>query len=304
MAKNKTHRRKAWYLGKYLSVFIALVFVFGMTFSAKADNPISDQIKITGQVNGPAPSIASVIESPADGDVVTTNPVLINGRCPSRGLIINIFNNGHFIGSDFCRSDLSFTLYADLFFGKNILIAEEVDSLGRHGPDSTPITVYFKPNTTTPTTQNSQLSIIFDPTFSGYTSCGAGQQLNLPFRVSGGTSPYEINVEWGDGSTQLARLANSKTPLIGSHTYLEAGNYQIKVKATDQDGQKATLQIAIIIDGKANSPAAVIGTTARNITRLPPAYYVLAGSLLILGYFIGKLTRKQRVSGQIFKPNN
>lgn len=66
--------------------------------------------------------------------------------------------------------------------------------------------------------------------------------------ISGGSPPYSLSIEWGDGTTfQLENITS--TPVNLSHTFTYAGNYQPLIHAADSKGNKASLQIVIIVIG-------------------------------------------------------
>lgn len=56
--------------------------------------------------------------------------------------------------------------------------------------------------------------------------------------------PYNVVVDWGDGSTDIASAFGSGNPFTyafsGSHTYLQDGSYAVTVSVTDQNGSTGT----------------------------------------------------------------
>jgi hypothetical protein len=61
--------------------------------------------------------------------------------------------------------------------------------------------------------------------------------------LSGGTGPYAISVDWGDGSpTDLISQSTVGTITL-KHTYKTAGIYKVIIKATDKNGGTAFLQL-------------------------------------------------------------
>jgi uncharacterized repeat protein (TIGR01451 family) len=68
------------------------------------------------------------------------------------------------------------------------------------------------------------------------TSIGsAGDEIALHITPSGGSSPYEIVVDWGDGSKDIISDINTENiPAISKHTYNSAGDYNVEIKLTDR----------------------------------------------------------------------
>jgi hypothetical protein len=52
---------------------------------------------------------------------------------------------------------------------------------------------------------------------------------------SGGSSPYEIVVDWGDGNKDIISEINvDNMPAISKHAYNSAGDYNVEIKLTDR----------------------------------------------------------------------
>lgn len=66
--------------------------------------------------------------------------------------------------------------------------------------------------------------------------------------ITGGTPPYTVTVDWGDGSFYWKDNINT-TPLYLTHVFTNPADYQPIIRATDQDGNHASLQIAVIVRG-------------------------------------------------------
>ncbi|HSX52816.1 MAG TPA: PKD domain-containing protein [Patescibacteria group bacterium] len=305
-----TKRTRHLGISKLLVVFLLVgLFVFGFLHNKAVAITESGTINVGAIVPGPPPSTPSEISSPTPDQTFTSNPIVVTGNCPTEGLVIKIIDNGSFVGSTICKNTNTFSLTIDLFKGSNSLVVQEFDFLNQQGPDSQPVTVFYNPPTnpvTTSTTNSqspfskqtipapqtvSQLGIQLDPGFSGYNGYKPYQQISLPLRVSGGTAPYAVHINWGDDTDSLASLQSADQPLITTHTYIKAGNFQVLVTASDSSGQKATLSIVIIIEGV---PAPLIsGSTTSN----PPSsawhlmlfYQFFALLILLIGFGLGRL---------------
>src|SRR6185369_7949334 len=100
----------------------------------------------------------------------------------------------------------------DLFEGRNDLIARIFDSLDQPGPDSNIVTVTYS-NNQFGGGAASQLTLS-----SIYARRGAspGEELDWPITINGGTGPYAVSTDWGDG----------KPPTLQSEPF--AGNITVK----------------------------------------------------------------------------
>jgi hypothetical protein len=134
-------------------------------------------------------------------------------------------------------------LQVDLFNGQNELVARVYDALDQAGPDSNTVHVSFTDNRAG---AGSRVSLS-----SNFAKRGAnpGETLTWPIILSGGTGPYAISADWGDGkspdlmSQQFAGTFNIK------HAYDSPGVYNIIVKASDAGGGVSYLQLVGVANG-------------------------------------------------------
>ncbi len=198
-------------------------------------------VGIQGSITATAPSRGATIVVPSNGAVFTTVPITVSGLCPT-GTLVKLFSNNVFVGSVFCANG-SYSLQINLFSGQNQLVARVFDALDRAGPDSNTVIVTFNDGQFIQFGTHVTLS-------SDFSQRGAlpGQELTWPITVSGGTGPYAISIDWGDGSpTDLLSQANPGSITL-KHKYKTAGIYKIVIKATDKNGGTAYLQLV----GQAN----------------------------------------------------
>lgn len=233
-----------------LALPIALMAVVLLLMSPKvsAATAESGSVGLTGTISAPPPTQGATITFPSNGQAFTTLPVTVTGICPN-GLLVKVFKNNVFSGSVECTNG-SYSIKVDLFTGQNDLVARVYDSLDQPGPDSNTVRVSF--------TDNSQGAGSRVSVTSNYAKRGAfpKEDLSWPIIVTGGSGPYAISVDWGDGSS--ADL--SSQPFPGTfdlkHAYDAAGVYNIVVKVVDRDGVAAFLQLV----GVANGPLSQTGT--------------------------------------------
>jgi hypothetical protein len=228
-------------LGRSLVGIGLSIMALGLIASSQvswAANPGSQSgsIGLEGTISSAPPAKGATIAIPANGAVFTSTPISVSGLCPN-GLLIKIFDNGVFVGSTVCSGG-SYTLQVDLFSGQNGLVARDYDALDQAGPDSNTVTVTF--NDAQFLQFGTQVSLS-----SIYAERGAppGSELDWPVLLNGGTGPYAISVDWGDGSpSDLSSVASPGTVTL-KHVYKVAGIYTVIVKVTDKNGETAFLQL-------------------------------------------------------------
>jgi len=240
---------------------LSLLIVLGTPLSALATTQTqSGNVTINGIIAGPPPATAPTIDSPSQGQNFDYKNISVSGGCIV-GLIVKVFRNNIFAGSTTCQAGGNWSLQLDLFVGRNDLIARQYDFLNQVSPDSDTITVYYVPpsiapslpgeSTTPPVeTVNFELNINYDFTVIGVFP---GQPFRLPIRFAGGTPPYAVSIDWGDGTTSLYSRPNSKE-FMTEHVYKYAGLRTVTIRVVDGLGNTAYLQFVVVVNGKVNSP--------------------------------------------------
>jgi hypothetical protein len=196
----------------------------------------SGSIGIQGLIPSTPPTRGATIAVPGNGVVFTNIPITVSGLCPT-GLLVKLFSNNVFVGSTVCQNG-SYSLQVDLFSGQNVLVARVYDSLDQPGPDSNNVTVTYESAQFIQFGTQLTLSSV-------YAEKGAppGDELDWPILINGGTAPYAVSVDWGDGTaSNLLSLSGAGTFTI-KHTYKTSGLYKVIVKATDKNGEEAFLQL-------------------------------------------------------------
>jgi hypothetical protein len=111
-----------------------------------------------------------------------------------------------------------------------------------------------------------------------------------PIVINGGTGPYAISVDWGDGKGQDLMSQPFAGTFNIKHTYQSAGIYTVIIKATDKNGLTAYLQLV----GQANGQAS--GSTSSSsgnngvivilkVLWIPAALMI---PLIILSFWLGR----------------
>ena len=122
------------------------------------------------------------------------------------------------------------------------------------------------------------------------------QAVDLALGITGGTQPYAIATDWGDGTTTKLTRADT-SPFTVSHTYdTPSGpnkNYTVLVHATDAQGGTSLMQLSVVVKGDGLTLLAG-GTTVGNFLDdiqhwlwiIMPAYVVVV--LMAIGYYLGE----------------
>jgi hypothetical protein len=232
-------------------------------------NPQSGSTGLQGKISQPPPTRGATIDIPGNGQTFTSIPITVSGTCPS-DLLVELFSNNIFVGATQCKGG-SYTLKIDLFSGKNDLIARVFDSLDQAGPDSNKVSVTYRDATFT---QFGHVSLS-----SKYAKLGAdpGTELDWPVILTGGTGPYAVSTDWGDGTSPTLQSVQFTGEFIIKHTYKTAGVYNVIVRATDKNGTTAFLQLVGVANGKVSQST----TTNGNATIILKKELVLWPFLII-----------------------
>ena len=270
------------------SVLVCSVFMSmassRVSAAAAVDNPQTGSVGLEGKVPSNPPKVGATITTPRSGQGFGTLPITVGGLCP-KGLLVKIFANNVFVGSTQCENG-SYSLQVDLFSGRNDLVARVFDAFDQAGPDSNIVTVNFNDAQFNPF-NTSLLNLS-----SNYAQRGAnpGQKLTWPVILSGGTSPYAISVDWGDGKTPDLISQQFTGTVDLSHVYDSAGIYKVTVKATDKNGLSAFLQLVAVANGAvtadANGEAA--DDDAPIVTKVLWAPAAISIPLIIAAFWLGR----------------
>jgi hypothetical protein len=124
----------------------------------------------------------------------------------------------------------------------------------------------------------------------------AGDTMTLPVRIVGGTAPYALSVDWGDGLTDLKTVLDSKYHNY-QHTYKTAGIIGVYLKTTDAKGLTSFLQTVVQVNGTASAGAStsnfssIVSGLGSIWTEAPVPLYVAAVTL-VLGFWVGDIFQR------------
>ena len=266
MPKRKTakkraakQRKKLLFIPYPLVIFLMLcvgVYLTAWTFNAHADDIIVNAI-----VKGKAITAPAVITTPADGTHFVAVPITVDGTCPADAAYVEIFRNNVMAGSAICSGSSTFSLQIDLFAGQNKLEAHVFNITDDEGPVSAPVNVFYDvPKNPQPGLQTSPPSSNKNPlqlkTAFIYKGYYVKDEVRWPLEISGGTAPYALNVDWGDGKNSIISRKDAGQFDI-THVYQHPGGfhgtYTIKAQASDGDGNYTYLEFFVIVNQRTSA---------------------------------------------------
>lgn len=243
------------------------------------------------------PKRGATITTPGNGASFSTSPITVRGICPT-GLLVQIYNNNVMVGSTMCKSG-SFSLKVSLFAGKNKLSAAVFDELDQKGPKSNTVTVTY-----TDTNFTSFGELITLTSSYGRRSAAVHSPLSWPLQLAGGTGPYAFSIDWGDGSAPELMSQSLTGVVMISHSYKQAGIYQVNVKVTDVNKVSAFLQLVAVSNGKVDGSAPVADTGDKDATPTTKVLWIPAAIALLLmipTYWLGRRSQVVTLRNRMLK---
>jgi hypothetical protein len=288
----------------FLLIGVGVILSVSTAFAAGPHPPPqAGSIGLTGEMPGPAPTVAATIAVPGNGESFTTSPITVRGNCP-KGTLVEIFKNNIFAGSTACDSTGNYSISVDLLIGQNQLVARVFNSLNEQGPDSNVVTVYYNaaPFQGSPIAAlnlgGNQLLIVTNAVYRG---TFPGQQLSIPITVLGGTEPYAVNIQWGDSSNTVVPR-NNNLQFFTNHVYKNAGTYQVTLQASDSQGRVAFLTVAAIVNGNATAVSSSSSTKPINkLLMLWPLYTAVLAA--VISFWLGERREKHILDATTITPH-
>lgn len=134
----------AWW-GGYLrllpTIIVLLVLVLQGSIPFLASAAIqTGTVNVTALVLPSPPLQSAVINSPINGSIFETTPLVVSGTCGAN-LLVRLYINNQLAGSIPCDPGGFFTMNVNLLAGTNTLTVMNYDAYEQSGPPSSPITV-------------------------------------------------------------------------------------------------------------------------------------------------------------------
>ena len=269
-------------------LLLAALFVAGMPSPVSAaDYPVNAVVPFD------PPVVAAVFDASLDGKTLDGALTTVFGTCENmtpNGAVV-IMRNSVAIGSTTC--DGTFSLQITLLEGANVLIPKTVNASGNYGPDGAAITITLSIPVTPPgpgpnpdpgnggVPPNPTVTITSPVSAEDQQAANGGAENNLtaipttPFSiidssnevtiqvvVGGGETPYNITLNWGDGSVESRSVSSPGTYLF-THTYQKNGNYKVQGKVLDARGSLTKFEYAVV--------SKLLQTQPKKTTTLPTA---------------------------------
>ena len=260
------------------------VLMFSWTRAVKADPltpPVTNIYTVNASVVGTAPKKAPTITFPLSGAKFSRSIMTLTGKCQSNTYIV-LYRNGAFSGVGLCEENGTYHIRTDLFVGENDLQTQIFSPTDQPGPLSSVQTVYYHPVelpvvvpeqpvakstpvSSTPTVKVSN-PLLFKTQYK-YRGTYTDTPSKWVMSIEGGSPPYAISVNWGDGDTELISKTTAGSFEI-EHTYHKAGaykgSYYIEFSATDAQKSKTFLQLLAIINDPPNKGVGAITGQSQN----------------------------------------
>lgn len=230
--------------GGFIAICLSLLIV--QPVMAQTQN---SSVTINAVVPGQPPATAPTIDSPVSGTHSTEQQITVSGTCLP-GLVVKVFRNEIFAGSTLCEPGGIFLLQIDLLEDQNDLVARQYDLLSQPSPSSETVSVFYvvtQPGLSqeSPQTARFQLVIDYDYNFQGIF---INEPFNLPVHFAGGEPSYAVSIDWGDGQTKVYSREDA-SQFHAEYTYAQAGPKIVKIHVSDKEGQVASLQFVLIVNG-------------------------------------------------------
>jgi hypothetical protein len=210
-----------------------------------------------------APTISNLVSGQTFS---SSDPVNVQGSCPTKTLV-KVFKNEILAGAALCQNG-SYQMSIDLFVGNNSLVARAYNANDVAGPDSPIISVQLTlPGSTLNgssllNTTGAPAGQFYITSEQFYRGANVGDTMTWQLIIAGGTSPYAVNVSWGDGKSDLISRTDAGRFAI-NHVYTKPagsnGSYTVIVKATDKAGEESYIQLVAIVSGDSQTIGVVGG---------------------------------------------
>lgn len=323
LAHNKhTAKRLPFYCTSYAVLFFLLMFVSSLllfvSHAAVANQQEQGSINFSGTVKGPAPELAASIHKPSSGTRVANSQLEVSGSCIPEATV-EIYRNNNFAGDVICNSEGIFSLMITLTPGQNDLKARMHDNGGQYGPDSGVITVYYdlpaslNTNSSTKTPGESADdkkrgdNLVYKPFLIAIEPSQRGvlvdRSLSIPYKISGGTAPYSVAVDWGYDTSNSLTTHDKPGEYNSAHVFKQSGQIIVRYIAIGADKEVASIQIPVSVYGLNTTGIASVHTCAGDgsavnsicinrdpivtlIDRLWPA--LIVATLMTISFWIGE----------------
>lgn len=275
---------------------------------------MAEDLTVTATVAAPIPDDPPVIETPPPSVPPTTEEIVVSGSCPvvEPAIIVTVYRNGTFVGSDECSPAGNFAVVAPLVYGINTFVAKILTITGGTGETSIEITVTrkappgIKLPTLTPTPTPNPKGGKPDTSAGISNQNGLGVSLHIlttdmfvtikgdgsakwSGSITGGTAPYKVSFKWGDGKID-ERLVGDSSLQTFEHNYGNIQPHDVEIVVTDAKGESTSMQLSAatfvkqhypLLDAKVSDVHPIVTFIQKNSIQI---YIAALSSLVFLWY--------------------
>ncbi len=277
----------------------ALMILVTIMAHATADSIVvnAGNIVVTARNPAPIPTTPAVILSPTDGTVVSKARVLVSGTCPHTdpAVVVVITDNGVQTASTPCTASDTFSVPIIVSPGHHTLVAESWTITGDKGPDSDPVHItrivpedqaHANDLSAGIAGSGNGLIVTIDEPFIIF---GPAKDAIWLGTIKGGSLPYTVKMEWGDGTVSTYKLTTSGDQHFVHH-YRSMRPHIITLLVTDSSGRGALQTYAAVTPYV--PPVTFVGPALPWRGSLPWGLY--GAYLLVLVVFGGTWARSHR----------
>jgi hypothetical protein len=321
------HRHTSHLLLVILLLIVGLFLYASASITNAAQQTASGSVSVGVTVPGPAPTIGATITAPSNGTVyIDQDMIEVSGTCVAGSFVI-VYSDGVIAGSAMCTSAGVFVITVQLSLGEHSLTAKNFDNLNQPGPDTDAVNVTMTQSgvqTVTPPapsqpviglpTNPSIIPGVAEPTpitsdgcatYSGVIPTSSTPRIavvciprlvdpNVDYTVGvlvwGGSAPYALNIDWGDGSQNTLRSLSAAGYYTFGFRYASPGVDTLKFRLTDSVDKTSYVQTAVRVNGV---PQTFFGGISQTIMETswfetPVPLYLLAVAIT-LGFWAGDI---------------
>jgi hypothetical protein len=245
------HHQHTSFRGLAIILFITGICIVGLGMLNRAT---ADDLAVYASIPAPIPPDPAVITNPTEGETVSNPTVIVEGTCPdiTPHVLVAILDNGEQVASVACDNTNHFSVPIVVSPGSHTLVARVYTITGDAGQDSVPVhfayivpTVPTQP-TNTPTVNTEEegepLQVIADKPFIVF---GPAKDAVWSGTITGGTLPYQVYIDWGDGSSNDYLISVSGKQQFNHH-YTSMQSHLILLRVTDANGHSITRHYAAV----------------------------------------------------------
>ena len=253
----------------YRVLFLLMLLPIGLMALVQNLSASALDLGVTATVLAPVPGGTPVINIPTNGSVVSSSNVSVSGTCPviTPAVVISIYEGATLKGSTPCTTGGAFSTSITVSYGTHVIKATVVTITNEVGNSSTPVTFSYavpstpssspSPTSAPPTPEpgvtvdllqfppwviSKDNFLLIQPLAAGGET---GGEVSWKFIIKGGTLPYTVSVDWGDGTIEKYDISSHASRTY-THAYDSVQTYIVKVKVKDAAGRESEFKTVAV----------------------------------------------------------